>query len=221
MFGTWFADVVLENATAAPTAGSRLTLAVGTGATALSLVGTVLPGLTGLDFAAQPHVAVAGGVGWDTPLGPRSYQSDAGTRLATVLRDLANVTGEPARTTDTGETLASLPPDVSLGAAPVVRPGSAPGAPVTGGSILLALWKAKALPPWWVRGDGLTVFGARPTGQVTGRVDVMRRDAGVGWKLLGIDGPAGFLPGLAIEGQTIKRLVVRETGSTMVGEVWT
>ena len=207
MFGAWYADVEIETG-AAPVPGSRLTLTVGD----WSGVGTVLPGQVGEDFAAHPHLVIAAGVGWDAPLPPRAYQSDVGTRLSTVLRDLA---------TDAGEAFAALPPDVSLGAAPVVRPGSAPGAPITGRSVLLGLWRAGYVPPWWVGGDGLTVLGQRPTGAAKGRMDIMRRDAGVGWKLLGIDAPTGFLPGLTIEGQVIRRLVVRETGSALSAEVWT
>lgn len=204
MFTGWYADVVLETG-ALPAVGSRLTLTVAD----LPLLGTVLR--SGFDLVDQPHAVVVGGAGWDLPLDGRAYQSDAGVRLATVLRDLAK---------DTRETYAALPADRSIGRN-CIRQGSTAAAPQPGRAMLLTLWRHGLLPPWWVRGDGLTVFGPRPTGAATGRADITKRDSSVSLKMVGVDSPAGFLPGLTIEGATIRRLVVKESAGSLMANVWT
>lgn len=215
MFAGWYADTILE-AGDAPPVGASLMLTVAD----LSLLGTVIR--SGLDFVGQPHAIVVGGAAWDLPLGSRTYQSDAGVRLATVLRDLLADVNAAAQAAGyaRGEAYAALPADRSLG--PIYdRPGSTDAAPQTGRAALLTMWRARVLPPWWIRGDGATVFGARPGGAATGRADITGRDSGVGLKIVGIDSPAGFLPGRTVEGATVRRLAARETSGSLNARAWT
>lgn len=203
MYGTSRGDVIPETG-APPAVGARLTLTLA----GLPVVVTVVT--SGSDGPDNAHVVVKTGVGWDVPLVGRSYESAAGVRLATVLRDLAR---------DAGETFAAFPPDKAIGFV-YDRPGSTAAHATTGRAVLAMLWRLKHIPPWWVDLDGRTQFGPRPAGAVVGRVDVIRRRAQVGLRVLGIDAPAGFLPGRTIEGTVIRKLVIQEKASSLTAEAY-
>jgi hypothetical protein len=202
-YGTAFADVVPETG-GPPAVGAKLTLTLAGLAAAMTVT------RSGTDSPDSPHVTLVSGAGWDKPLRARSYQADGGVKLSTILRDLA---------TDTGEQFAALPPDRVVGTA-YFRPANSIAAPSTGRMALSALWRRGLVPPWWVDGPGLTRFDARPSGAATGRADVMRRDASVGLRVVGVDAPAGFLPGTSIEGVITRRLVVREAAHGLTLEAW-
>jgi hypothetical protein len=134
---------------------------------------------------------------------PTSYFSDAGVRLSTVLKDLANRAGETIE----------QPADRTLEphyAVPAMRVREA----------LSALQRAGYAPPWRVDPDGVTRFGDRTPVEFTGRATVMRRNAALGLAVVGLENPAGLLPGNTLEGATIVRLVVQETSGKLTAEVW-
>lgn len=207
------ADVVLTGG-AAPTIGARLTLT----ASDLPVVMTVLR--SDDDAPERPHAVLVGGIGWENEIAtPPSYQADAGVKLSTVLTDLAK------RATSTampgGEPIELPSPDVTIGDH-WTCPASRPGDPLRLRDVLAALYEQGFAPPWRVDPDGVTRFGLRVGSAVTARTTVMRRDAGVGLVVFGLDSPAAFLPGAIIDdGKVIRRLVVTETPSELTAEAWT
>jgi hypothetical protein len=203
-YGAWRADVILEGG-AAPAEGTKTTLT----AADLALVGTVLR--SGLDAPDRPHVVMAGAPGWQLPVGsPLTYQSDAGVRLSTVLRDLA---------TRAGETIVQ-PADVVIGDH-YVSPMSRNGGTTLLRDCLAALTRAGYLTPWRVDPDGVTRFGARAGVPVTARATHMSANAAVSMTFIGTDSPLSLLPGNLLDGVPISRLIVHETSGKLEAEVWT
>lgn len=216
--GAWRADVTLEGGASgaeAPTVGERVTLTVGTAAASRAFVGTVIH--SGLDAPGLPHVVLQGGAGWERlATSPLAYQSDAGVRLSTVLRDLATRAGEAVE----------QPADRILGTTYALH-ASRYADPMRLRDALVSLARVGALGPWRADPDGTTRFGARSTdGQaVAVRATVLRRDSGVGLVVLGIDDPSGIAPGMlapvsATETAVVGRLVVVESSGKLEAEAW-
>lgn len=198
-YGAWRADVTLTNG-AAPAEGAAVELEVGD----LTLVGTVLR--SGLDAPGKPRAVVVGGAGWDRVLAaPLSYQSSAGVRLSTVLKDLAALAGETI----------VQPSDRDIG-----DHFEAP-AGMRLRDVLAVMRSDGYLPAWRVDADGVTRFGARSGTAVTGRATQLRANAAVGLAVYGTETPGQYLPGNQVDGATIERAVVVETSGKLVVEVWT
>jgi hypothetical protein len=206
-YGSARCDAVLEAGTTPAIGPALLTLAD------LTLAGTIVA--ADLDAPDLPHAVWVNGAGWDLPLPARSYQSDAGVRLLTVLRDLlADVNAIAAARSYAAESFFALPSDVPIGSW-YLRPLG-----TTGREALACLRRAGWVGPWWVAPDGSTRFGGRPGGAATARQDIMRRNAGVGVRIFGLDSPASFLPGTTLEGVVTRRLVVRERAKSLSAEAW-
>lgn len=203
-FGDWRADLVLE-AGEAPAVGSRTVLTVGD----LVLQCTVLR--SGLDAPDRPHVVVSGAPGWARLIArPLSYQSDAGVRLSTVLQDLSEAAGQEVE----------QPTDGPVGEHYEVI-AARDGDPARYRDALDELAEEGLLEPWRVDPDGVTRFGARAGTEVTARATVLRKGAGVGRAVYGIDAPLAFLPGNTISGVPISFLVVTETNGRLEAEIYT
>ncbi len=205
--GSARADVLLEGGAVPAIGPAMLTLAD------LAMTGTIIRA----DFDAPdlPRAVWVNGAAWELALPRRSYQSAAGVRLSTVLRDLlADVATAAALAGYPAETFAATPPDRPLEKWYLRRGG------VTGRDVLIGLLRAGYAPPWWIDASGATRFDARPSGAATARADVMRRNAEVGVRAFGLDSPASFLPGTSLEGVPTRRLIVREAASALTAEAW-
>lgn len=213
-YGSARADVLFEGG-AVPTVGpATLTLAD------LAMVGTVI--LADLDAPDLPRAVWVNGAAWDLPLPGRSYASDAGVKLSTVLRDLiADVNAAATVASYAPESFAALPTDVLIGSL-YMRPESTPTTPSAGRAVLAELHLSGLIPSWWIDSAGAMHFDARPTTGATSppRADIMRRNAAMGLRVFGLDSPASFLPGTSVEGVVTARLVVRETSGSLTAEAW-
>jgi hypothetical protein len=200
-FGAWWADCLLSGE-AAPT--GTTTLVVGD----LTMVGSVLR--SGLDATGKPRAVFVGGAGWDKALtGPLSYQADVSVRLRTVLTDLTTRAGEPME----------QPADRALDPH-WCAVASTPRIPVRLRDVLSSLHRAGYVDRWRIDPDGVLRFGARAGVPVTGRATVIRRNLGLRKRVLGIDGPAQFLPGAIVDGVTVAGLYVHETSGKLEAEVY-
>lgn len=202
------ADIILE-AGAPPAVGSRITLTLAD----LAVVGTVTTSgddITGGQGSARPHVVLVGGYGWENGLAsPPTYQNGGGVKLSTLLRDLASLANEPIE----------LPTDVTIGdhwTCPAARPGEY----LRVRDVLSHLFEQGLCPPWRVDPDGVTRFGVRTGGAISARATVLRRDLGVGLRVVGLDSPAAFLPGNTLEGAPVRRVVFNETAGSLTADLW-
>lgn len=203
-YGSWRADVLLTQGEP-PTEGAATTLVVGD----LTLAGTVLR--SGLDAPGQPHATVVGAPGWERAItAPLSFRSDVEVRLSTVLKDLAKLAGETIEQ-PTERTIAQHFTAIANKTQARLRIRD----------VLAALYRAGYVEPWRVDADGVTRFGARVGTEATGRATKLRARADLGQVVYGVDAPAQFIPGNTVEGETIERLVVRETAGKLEAEVWT
>lgn len=181
----------------------------------LSLVGAILPDRAGDDAPSAWSGIWASGAAWDTVLPARDgYQSDDGVRLKTVLSDLAK---------ECGNAPLVMPVDVAVGTYWTRPLTDGSRRPWTGKHELTTLARARAVPsPYWLDALGVTRFGPRPTGIIRAAARVTRRDLTRGMRLLGVDSPKAFAPGLSFEGDVISRMVIREKGGGGVSvETWT
>lgn len=201
-FGAWYARVILAGDTAPDVGPATLTLED------LALVGAIVR--SGLDFRGRPSATVAGGVGWEKDLvAPLAYESDAGVRLSTVLKDVSARAGEPIE----------QPADGIIG----TKFGSAasrPGLPVRVRDVLALLAATGMVAAWRVDPDGVTRFGARPAAAATARATLLRRDASTGVATYGVDSPASFIPGALVDAAPVRKLVLRTRARRLEAEVW-
>lgn len=199
--GGFFCDLALDGP-ALPALGAA-TLTVGD----LPITGTVTQ--AGHDDhptgGAQGRVTLEGGPGWGLPL-PREGRYGGGpVRLSVVLRDLAALAGEPY----------DAPPDKLL-------PDGWGWLAGTPGRVVLAdLVERGAIPMWRVAPTGRTRFDPWPsTGAADATGRVLRRNLHLGKRVVGLDARvAAWLPGATVEGVAIRRLLLRETKSTLEVEV--
>jgi len=171
-WGCWYADVSIDGEF--PLSG-RVELKVAD----LTLKGAVLSG--GPEKGRSKFRLVAGAGGWGKPIEKRSYDTDAGVKLATVLRDAAGVVGE---TIDA----ATVPADT-------VGPGYARRADQA--SRVLELLVPGA---WYVGEDGITRLGRRPAVPLKGAVTHGPVDRARGTVTLATDLIATILPGTVVDG---------------------
>jgi hypothetical protein len=167
--GIWWADVELG-------AGAALTGAVVLELPGLTLAGTIV---SGGPWQGRARYRVAGGAGrCGVSIAAKSYASDLGVKLKTVLRDAAAACGE-AFDEATG----------TVGAQWVREAGPA--------GRQLALLAPSA---WYVGEDGVTRLGARAASTFSGAATVTDRDDAAGWVELAADDVSGLLPGATVEG---------------------
>lgn len=158
---------------------------------------------------------VAGRPEWDTPLpskGSYGYSSANSVLLKTVLSGICkDALGA------NWETLVSLPASVPLNTH-YERPGTKAGVVYTGRELLALLGLA-----WYVRNDGVTVFGERPSGNVAlpDDVRVESRNDAIGFRVVNTESPAAFAPGLTFENEVIGELVYVFGGNDLKLHTWT
>lgn len=164
------------------------------------------------DSPDQPVVVIAGGAGWEAPLGRKgAYGASGGVRLSTVLADLCRLAGEPY----------DAPADVSLGDT-YGWPASTARLPISGRTVLADLVSRGAIPAWRVDPpSGRTRFDAWPSlGSADKIARVLHRNMARGARRIGLDGSvAALLPGSSIEGAQTRRLTVFDAAGAMTAEV--
>lgn len=143
----------------------------------LTLACTVLSG--GPYQGRSRYRLVGGAGGWGRILKPKSYESDGGVKLATVLGDAA---------AEAGETIEAIAPTRKVGLA-FTRPSDQPAS-----AVLEQLVPAA----WYVDETGTTRLGARPSSSPSGTFTVMEQDDGARTMTIAADSIAWIRPGLAI-----------------------
>lgn len=167
------------------------------------------------------HGGISGDVGryqlagrpeWSKQLAPRPYSSSGAVLRSTVFADVARET--------LGASWSSLivPPSESKLGGHFERVGSSGDAVVLARDVLNSLGL-----DWYVRNDGITVFGKRPTGDVTTqeRILVSDRNDAVGLRYVNCDDIAAFAPGLTFEGETIGELSYIIEPEDVSIQIWT
>lgn len=155
-----------------------------------------------------PRYQIAGRPEWNTPIAPKAYQQGA-VYLSTVFGDIAREA--------LGSSWASLvvPPDDRILGTHYERAGNST---TTARDALNTLGLS-----WYVRNDGITVFGKRASGTVTTRQDIRvsgRNDA-IGLRYVNCDDIAAFVPGLTFENEVIGELSYLITPEDVSLQVWT
>ena len=79
---------------------------------------------------------------------------------------------------------------------------------------------------WWIREDGVTVIGARPTPTIVSTFDVITADREKGRIEVATDTPADWIPGSKFSSSTlptqmINAVVHKVTPTALRTEVWT
>lgn len=174
-WGRWFADVSIDEE--ADLSG-RVEIVVAD----LSLSGTILSG--GPYQGRSRFRLVAGAGGWGKILKPKSYESDAGVKVSTVLGDAA---------TEAGETLEPIAPTRKVGPA-FARPSDQPAS-----AVLEQLVPAG----WYVDEAGVTRLGQRAPSTPAGGFTRMDRNVATGALELASDVIAWIRPGLVIDGMKV------------------
>lgn len=192
-WGCWYADATLDGDVAI--AGAA-TLKIAD----LSLTGTILSG--GSAKGRSYFRLVAGKGGWGKTIKRRSYSTDAGVKISTVLTDAA---------ADAGETLdASTLPTGTLGPAWVRPEGPAS-----------AMLQLLAPQNWYVGEDGITRIGRRPKTQLAGTVTKGVVDRAARTVTLAAESIATILPGVVVEDleavDVLHELSAKELRSTLWG----
>jgi hypothetical protein len=205
--GDWFADVATNSGERIPS-GTRVTIVAET----LTLSGAVVRG--GITDEVGRY-QVAGRPEWEQVLPARpsaAYRSASNVLRQTVLADLArDALGA------NWSSLVVMPPAANLGSH-YERPGTSGSVVVRGRDALNLLGV-----PWHVRGDGITVFAARPSGDVATeeRILVEYRNDAIGYRVVNCEDPGAFLPGLTFEGETIGEVVFSLSADDIKMHVWT
>lgn len=206
--GDWIADIS-TNATERFPDGTRVDIVAET----LTLSGAIVRGNVVLgDDKRVGRYQVAGRPEWSRTITPRAYGSAASVLLKTVISDIARET-----LGSSWPSLVVMPPAANLD-----RHYQRVG---TSGDVAIAARDALELLglPWYVREDGVTVFGTRPTGPVTTaeRILVEYANDAIGYRVVNCEDPGAFKPGLTFEGETIGELVVSIEPEDIVLHVWT
>lgn len=167
----------------------------------LELVGTVRPDQSGR-VGLVSRATIVGGAGWATILGPLPKHSDSGLRKARIGRDAAAACGE-SLTVD-----AAL--DGTVGADWQRRTGPA--------SRTLELLFPDV---WYVDAGGGTIVGARPTRDVSGRLEIVTADAAEQWIEAHVADPRDIIPGGTITDARLSSTVtIREAELRSEGQGW-
>jgi hypothetical protein len=204
--GDWFADVATNSSERIPN-GTRVDIVAET----LTLSGAIVRG----DITESVgRYQVAGRPEWAATLPARpsnAYNSANAVLLKTVLSDILR---------DTFGTnwaaLVVMPPAANL-AKHYERPGANSDTTITARD-LLALLKLS----WYVRDDGITVFGTRPTGNVVTpeRVLVEYRNDAIGYRVVNCEDPGAFMPGLTFEGEVIGETTFAISSDDITIHLW-
>jgi len=171
-WGIWWADVSLD---AEVTLTGAVTLALAD----LSLSGTVVSG--GPHNGRSRYRVCAGAHGWGTTIPAKSWASDAGVKIRTVLEDAAAAAGETIAVYPTG----------TVGLAWDRQEGPA--------STTLQLLYPEG---WYVDESGVTVIGARSAVTYAGNATRGDYDPARGTLELAADSIATLLPGVVVDGVT-------------------
>ena len=155
-----------------------------------------------------PRYQIAGRPEWNTPIAPKAYQQGA-VYLSTVFADIAREA--------LGSSWASLvvAPDDKILGTHYERYGNAT---TTARDALNTLGLS-----WYVRNDGITVFGTRASGVVTTeeRILVSARNDAIGLRYVNCDDVAAFVPGLTFEDEVIGELSYLISPEDVSLQVWT
>lgn len=147
----------------------------------LALKGAVISG--GPAKGRSGYRVIGGKGGWGKTIDAWSYVDDAGVKKSTILQDAAR---------RAGETLAAIPPTERVGPRWTRAEGPA--------SHDLELLAPGA---WYVDEAGVTRLGARPPGELVGKVTrVTPVDLARGKLVLAAESIATILPGLVVDGLT-------------------
>lgn len=170
----------------------------------LTLVGTVFRqgGFTGVNY-----VRIIGGAGgWMKQIPAKEYVSSFGVKFSVIAGDAAREAGEKI----------SIATDFSVGNSYERQTASA--------SRVLDTFA----PLWWMRSDGVTVLGPRPTTKITSRFDVMLdgTNLSVGKITVATDNPAAWQPAAVFSSpvlseRTASAVVHRLSASKLRTEIWT
>jgi hypothetical protein len=198
LYGCWIADAVLTRSAPLVDAGVTLVLA------GLELRGFVY---RSGDFLGTGSFRIAGGFGgWGKDLPGKYYQNPPGVKLSNVLGDAAREAGESV----------VLQADSSVGPRFFRRGGVA-------STVLRQLAKN-----WWIRPDGKTEVGDRPTPDITSAFDVLPHGSklALGKIAVATDYPEDWVPGSfftspVTTSKQISAVVHRLTPETFRTEVWT
>ncbi len=204
--GDWLADIATNSGTRIPD-GKRISLVVEN----IVLSGAIIRGNISGDVG---RYLVSGRPEWDKPIPSRprnAHRSSASVLLQTVLSDiLQDVFGS------SWQSIVVLPPAARLGEH-YERPGTSGDVTVTGRE-LLALLKLS----WYVRNDGVTVFGTRESGTVkpSDTPLVSYRNDALGLRAVMTEDPVAFVPGLTFEGEIIGEVVYSITPEDITTYTW-
>jgi hypothetical protein len=202
--GDWFGDVRTNSSELIPN-GTRVEVVVEN----VTLSGAVVHG--GISGDAGRY-QLAGRPEWSTRVAPRAYQSSGAVLRSTVFADVAR-----EALGSSWQSLVVAPSEAKLG-------GHYERAGTNGNDIVLArdVLNSPGLS-WYVRNDGVTVFGTRSSGTVTTeeRILVSERNDAIGLRYVNCDDIAAFVPGLTFEGEVIGELSYLITPEDVSLQVWT
>jgi hypothetical protein len=176
-WGCWYADVALDGE---HSLSGRVELKIAD----LTLVGSVLSG--GPAKGRSFFRVVAGAGGWGRELPAKSYNSDAGVKVSTVVGDAAR---------EVGETVAAISADLRTGPA-FVRPAASADC---SGRASLVLDRV-APRGWHVGEDGITRLGLRASSPYVGTATKGPLDRARGTLTLAAESIATILPGVVVDG---------------------
>lgn len=175
-WGCPYADVVVDGEA---TLRGRVDLAIGD----LAMKATVLAGGTSTGAKRSSFRLVAGNAGWGQTIAKKDYGTDAGVKLATVLKDAADDCGEQLDVT-TVSSSARVGPKFVRPEGPACR--------------LLELLAEGA---WYVDLDGVTKIGRRPATPLTTVIPhVAPLDRALGMIALAPTSIAKLVPGVVVDG---------------------
>jgi hypothetical protein len=204
--GDWFADIATNSGELIPD-GQRVEVV----AENVTLSGAIVRG--GITEAVGRY-QVAGRPEWGKPLPARksaAYRSAGGVQRRMVLSDIAREVLGPQ-----WASLVVMPPEAVLGQH-YERRGSLGDVVITGRDALELLGV-----PWYVRADGVTVFGDRPAGDVTTAetIRVTYENAAIGYRLISCEDPVAFQPGKAHLGEVIGEITYQLTAEDLAIHTW-
>lgn len=170
-WGVWYVDVTIDSS-------EPLTGSVELELNDLRLNGTVLSGGA---FAGRAMARIVGGAGGiSRTVAARGYANDAGVKVSTIVRDVADECGEafvaPSSSTSVGNAFA--------------RPE------VPGGRVL----ELVAPRAWYMGEDGQLRLGRRAARALPASASVLSRDEATGVATIAGEELASLLPGLTIDG---------------------
>lgn len=199
----WFGDVSTRAGELIPD-GTRVEIVVEN----VTLSGAIVRGDISGDV---PRYQLTGRPEWDKTVSPRAYD------MTTVLR--STVFADVAREVlgSSWQSLVVAPPEAKLGGH-FERVGTNGNVTIRAKDALTALGLT-----WYVRNDGITVFGARPSGTVTTNdvIRVSNRNDAIGLRYVNCEDAAAFAPGLTFEGETIGELSYLISPDDVALQVWT